>query len=208
MVPVRCACPSQNQTANGVIGLVSYIPMLGDNLTRIGDLFGGLSPQSIMEANNVSDDRHILASTSLLVPLRSDNCTVKPRSSFCLCPDGQFGFENGYFCASDGKDGKGFPVKWVIILGMYITSLIYANIIYNIHRLIGGCSDGFLWAKQNLQKTIFCFFSAKTYLVFLYLSNLKRKKFKMTLVKVFFLCQYYSHNHYKCKVSFVVQSPL
>lgn len=117
IVPVRCACPSENQTANGVISLVSYMPAEGDTLSKIGEAFG-VSPQSIMEANNILPSTTINLLTPILVPLRDESCPMKPGSFFCRCPNGQFSFRYGYVCAPDDNHGKGFPVKLIIILGM------------------------------------------------------------------------------------------
>ncbi|KAJ6761753.1 LYSM-DOMAIN RECEPTOR-LIKE KINASE-RELATED [Salix koriyanagi] len=117
MVPIRCACPSKNQIANGVISLMSYMPAEGDTLTRMGELFG-VTPQSIMDANTISQNTTISLLTPILIPLRDESCPVSPTSFFCRCSNGQFSYRYGNACEIDDKDGEDFPVKLIILLGM------------------------------------------------------------------------------------------
>ncbi|KAG5224296.1 Kinase, Peptidoglycan-binding LysM [Salix suchowensis] len=119
MVPIRCACPSKNQIANGVISLVSYMPAEGDTLTRMGELFG-VSPQSIMDANRISPSTTVNLMTPILIPLRDESCPVSPTSFFCRCSNGQFSYRYGNSCEVDDKDGEDFPVKLIILLGVVI----------------------------------------------------------------------------------------
>uniref|UniRef100_A0A6N2KPD6 Protein kinase domain-containing protein n=1 Tax=Salix viminalis TaxID=40686 RepID=A0A6N2KPD6_SALVM len=119
MVPIRCACPSKNQIANGVISLVSYMPAEGDTLTRMGELFG-VSPQSIMDANSISQNTTVNLLTPILIPLRDESCPMSPTSFFCRCSNGQFSYRYGNSCEVDDKDGEDFPVKLIILLGVGI----------------------------------------------------------------------------------------
>ncbi|KAJ6697206.1 hypothetical protein OIU85_003559, partial [Salix viminalis] len=114
-VPIRCACPSKNQTANGVISLVSYMPAEGDTLTRMGELFG-VSPQSIMDANSISQNTTVNLFTPILIPLLDESCPVSPTSFFCRCSNGQFSYRYGNSCEVDDKDGEDSPVKLIILL--------------------------------------------------------------------------------------------
>ena len=117
MVPVRCACPSENQTSNGVISLLSYMVTTGDSVSSIAELFG-VNEQSILEANMLSQDSRIYPLTPILIPLESKTCTTDPGSFFCDCP-------NGYAAdrVSCKPDPKKFPVKWIALLGISLSQM-------------------------------------------------------------------------------------
>lgn len=116
MVPLRCACPSQNQTQKGVTSLLTYMVVSGDALSLIAEYFGA-SLQSVLKANKLSENSIIYPFTPILVPRRSENCTVNPESSACKCPRGYHGEWNleGLTCIHDSKI---FPVKLVTILSI------------------------------------------------------------------------------------------
>ncbi|XAR64306.1 Non-specific serine/threonine protein kinase [Bertholletia excelsa] len=71
-VPLRCACPTSNQTAEGFKYLLSYLVTWYDSLESIGSTFSGVSATSILEANELSSDNLIFPFTPLLVPLHSE----------------------------------------------------------------------------------------------------------------------------------------
>ncbi|XP_059636387.1 protein LYK5 [Cornus florida] len=68
-IPLRCACPSSNQTSNGVKYLLTYLVTRGDDLPSIGDIFG-VDNLSISDANQLSG--LIFPFTPLLVPLKTE----------------------------------------------------------------------------------------------------------------------------------------
>ncbi|KAL4363948.1 hypothetical protein GQ457_04G035420 [Hibiscus cannabinus] len=68
-VPLRCACPTRNQTDAGINYLLSYLVAVGDTVDIISELFG-VDPQRTFEANQLSADV-INFFTTLLVPLRN-----------------------------------------------------------------------------------------------------------------------------------------
>ncbi|CAD5172709.1 unnamed protein product [Musa acuminata subsp. malaccensis] len=68
-VPLRCACPTSNQTSSGVKYLLSYLVDNGDTIFGISSRFG-VDQQSIEEANEISGT-NIYPFTTLLIPLRS-----------------------------------------------------------------------------------------------------------------------------------------
>ncbi|XP_015572172.2 wall-associated receptor kinase-like 1 [Ricinus communis] len=110
MVPLRCACPSRNQTADGVISLLMYMVTWGDTLSSIGQAFGA-DAASILEANRLSQNSIIFPFTPILVPLRRERCMADPENFFCQCPKGGVG---GLNCRQDSKK---FPTKLIILLG-------------------------------------------------------------------------------------------
>ncbi|XP_062084238.1 wall-associated receptor kinase-like 22 [Humulus lupulus] len=119
IVPVRCACPSQNQTASGVVSLLTYTVQNGDTATSIGKMFG-VSGQSILEANMLSKGSTFYAHTPILVPLTMESCSTHPEMFFCNCPNGHLGNgASGLTCISDDL-GKRFPAKLVALLGVGI----------------------------------------------------------------------------------------
>ncbi|XVE79027.1 hypothetical protein DITRI_Ditri14bG0024900 [Diplodiscus trichospermus] len=119
-IPLRCACPSRNQTANRVDFLLTYIVTWGDSISSIGKLFGA-DEQAILAANNLTLEDLIFPFTPLLIPMKSESCSQNPSSSLCRCPNGQYAYlENGHTCASQDRNRKGFPLKLAIILGVGI----------------------------------------------------------------------------------------
>ena len=115
MVPVRCACPSQNQSINGVNSLLTYVVDKNETIVSIGNKVG-VSTQSILEANMLSQRSKILDSTPILVPLTKESCPGYPKMFFCDCPNGQLAYGSSD-CVSDHD--KSFPVKLVSLLGIY-----------------------------------------------------------------------------------------
>ncbi|KAK8996376.1 hypothetical protein V6N11_076613 [Hibiscus sabdariffa] len=67
-VPVRCACPTRNQTDVGINYLLSYPIAQGDTVAGISEMFGA-DTERTLEANQLSDPS-IFFFTSLLVPLQ------------------------------------------------------------------------------------------------------------------------------------------
>ncbi|KAM4082186.1 hypothetical protein ACJW30_11G151800 [Castanea mollissima] len=113
-IPVRCACPTENQTVNGVISLLNYMVTINDTVSSIAKAFG-VSVQSILEANMLSQESIIYPFTPILVPLQSKTCTTNPSSFFCDCLNGYVA--DGVSCKTDPRK---FPVKWIALLGIGI----------------------------------------------------------------------------------------
>ncbi|RWR74245.1 Protein kinase domain-containing protein [Cinnamomum micranthum f. kanehirae] len=79
-VPLRCACPTRNQTSDGVKYLLSYLVRIGDTVQSISQRFG-VSQDSVLQANGLSVDSTIIDFTTLLVPLKNQptsNQTITP----------------------------------------------------------------------------------------------------------------------------------
>ncbi|XVF61954.1 hypothetical protein PTKIN_Ptkin08bG0176700 [Pterospermum kingtungense] len=68
-VPLRCACPTRNQTAAGINYLLTYLIAEGDTVSGISQLFGA-DNETTLEANQLSASDLINFFTSLLVPLQ------------------------------------------------------------------------------------------------------------------------------------------
>ncbi|KAJ0039885.1 hypothetical protein Pint_28202 [Pistacia integerrima] len=70
VVPVRCACPTKNQTDVGVQYLLSYLVKPGDTVEIISTRFG-VDTGRTLEANRLSEQSTIHPFTTLLVPLEN-----------------------------------------------------------------------------------------------------------------------------------------
>ncbi|KAK9292392.1 hypothetical protein L1049_020359 [Liquidambar formosana] len=75
MIPMRCACPSTNQTVNGITSLLTYVVTWDDSVPSIGEIYG-VSEQSILEANQLTPTSIIFPFTPLLVPLKSERVGI------------------------------------------------------------------------------------------------------------------------------------
>ncbi|KAM1039146.1 hypothetical protein ACFX13_034466 [Malus domestica] len=123
-VLVRCACPSEKQTADGITSLLTYIVAMNDTIARIGEIFG-VNSQSILEANLLSRDSIIDPNTTVLVPLKSKKCPTS---------DGNFVANGSILEYVDCiRNGKKFPVKLVTLL----EELERATDNYNQSRFLG-----------------------------------------------------------------------
>ncbi|XP_039156297.1 wall-associated receptor kinase-like 9 [Eucalyptus grandis] len=111
-VPLRCACPSTKETANGVESLLTYLVTHGDSIKSIAERYG-VTAQSVMEANMLTDTSVVNAFTPILVLLY---CAKNSKSSFCYCPNGyaEGAPRNGLNCMPDQKK---FPFKLVLAIG-------------------------------------------------------------------------------------------
>ncbi|CAK9158740.1 unnamed protein product [Ilex paraguariensis] len=80
-VPLRCACPTKNQSDIGVRYLLSYLVILGNSVRAISSQFG-VDTERTLTANGLSDqDYNIYPFTTLLVPLQNppiSNQTAEP----------------------------------------------------------------------------------------------------------------------------------
>ncbi|CAN1814846.1 LysM domain receptor-like kinase 4, partial [Linum perenne] len=80
-IPLRCACPTRNQTAQGINYLLSYLVTWGDSVSAASERFGGNMRQTL-EANGLSEQSAtIFPFTTLLIPLQnppSSNQTLAP----------------------------------------------------------------------------------------------------------------------------------
>ncbi|CAH8331600.1 unnamed protein product [Eruca vesicaria subsp. sativa] len=70
LVPLRCACPTRNQTAAGFRYLLTYLVAQGDSISAIAEMFGS-SSDAVRSGNELASD-DIYFFTPLLVPLRTE----------------------------------------------------------------------------------------------------------------------------------------
>ncbi|CAM8975839.1 unnamed protein product [Rhodiola kirilowii] len=74
-VPLRCACPTANQTAQGIRYLLTYSINWRDGVPDISNRFQ-VTRESVVDANQLSNKDEIFPFTTLLIPLK-----FKPLSS-------------------------------------------------------------------------------------------------------------------------------
>ncbi|KAL5702817.1 hypothetical protein ACHQM5_027983 [Ranunculus cassubicifolius] len=70
-VPLRCACPTRNQTDKGVKFLLTYLVTWGDSISAISESFGA-DEKSTLDANMLQEEDLIYPFTPVLVPLVSE----------------------------------------------------------------------------------------------------------------------------------------
>lgn len=70
-VPLRCACPTANQTADGIRFLLNYLITWGDSVDLMSQTFN-VSIQSILDANELRSESIIFPFTPLLIPLTTE----------------------------------------------------------------------------------------------------------------------------------------
>lgn len=71
VVPLRCACPTLNQTRAGIKYLLSYLIELNDDISTIVQTFK-TDYQSILDANELNVKSTIYPFTTLLIPLTTE----------------------------------------------------------------------------------------------------------------------------------------
>lgn len=75
-VPLRCACPTRNQTLNGTKFLLTYLVSWDDSVYKVSERFN-VSTKSVLNANGFTeDDPTLFPFTTILIPL-----SVEPSSS-------------------------------------------------------------------------------------------------------------------------------
>ncbi|KAL5557219.1 hypothetical protein UlMin_039455 [Ulmus minor] len=79
-VPLRCACPTKNQSDSDVNYLMSYLLAKGEFVFSLSQRFG-VDVNSILEANDLSQQSTVYPYTTLLVPLENS-----PTSSQTIAP--------------------------------------------------------------------------------------------------------------------------
>ncbi|OAY65277.1 Protein LYK5 [Ananas comosus] len=150
-VPLRCACPSPNQTAQGYKYLLTYVVTWGEDPSAIAGRFG-VDPQALLDANSLSADSTIYPFTTLLVPLRSEPteqqllaASPPPPPSSTLPPP-----------PSGSSSSSSSSNKWVFIgIGIGAGLLILCGILAGLltvrfrRRRAAGLPPGYAKGKTN-----------------------------------------------------------
>ncbi|KAJ9170811.1 hypothetical protein P3X46_018885 [Hevea brasiliensis] len=118
-VPLRCACPTSNQTANGTQYLLTYLVSWGDEVPAVGKRFNA-NIERVIYANGFSkDDLTLFPFTTILVPLSTEPSTSQTIIHHPPPPDYHPVIPNHQIRNSR----KGFHV-W-IILGVSLLFLLF-----------------------------------------------------------------------------------
>ncbi|CAN1287231.1 Wall-associated receptor kinase-like 2 [Linum perenne] len=129
-VPLRCACPSRDQAANGVVSLLGYMITWGDTIPLIAARFG-VQTARVFEANRLGNDSVIYPFGQLLVPLDSQSCKANPDSFFCGCR------VNPGICIS------GLDFSWLSGIGIGIGLLGSFLILYKLKEELKRATDNY-----------------------------------------------------------------
>ncbi|XP_027078651.1 lysM domain receptor-like kinase 4 [Coffea arabica] len=77
-VPLRCACPSKNQTRNGIKFLLTYLVTWNDNIADLSYRFN-VTARSLADANGFSEKDPVLYPfTTILIPLSGEPFSSQP----------------------------------------------------------------------------------------------------------------------------------
>jgi len=124
LVPLRCACPTKNQTEKGIRYLLSYLVNWGDSVSLIADKFGVRS-STTLEANNLTlTQSTIYPFTTLLIPLHD-----KPSSSQTVSPT-QLTPSPSSPPSSHHKKKWVFVVVGVVVGALALTSALCAVVFF------------------------------------------------------------------------------
>ncbi|XP_043713936.1 lysM domain receptor-like kinase 4 [Telopea speciosissima] len=135
-IPLRCACPTKNQTDYGIKYLLSYIIIHGDTVFRISTQFGANTTETLA-ANGLSENSVIYPSTTLLVPLRNPPSLPPPPPS----PPSS---------ASQSKASNKTLTYLVIAVGIAIILVIFLiSLFFFLHTLKRNKTDLMLVSKSS-----------------------------------------------------------
>lgn len=81
-VPLRCACPTRNQTGNGVRYLLTYSINWNDNITGIGERFNASAEAILMENGFSGANPTIFPFTTILVPLTTAPSSLQTKVTY------------------------------------------------------------------------------------------------------------------------------
>ncbi|KAL3736516.1 hypothetical protein ACJRO7_025461 [Eucalyptus globulus] len=120
-VPVRCACPTANQSSAGAKYLLAYLVGWDDSPTSIAEMFG-VSEKSVLDANELTEESVIYPFTPILVPLSTEPMkivTAAPPASAPEAPPvvvgGNSGSSKKWVFVSVGVGGGGLAVALVAV---------------------------------------------------------------------------------------------
>ncbi|CAD5173500.1 unnamed protein product [Musa acuminata subsp. malaccensis] len=109
-VPLRCACPTAEQTSSGIKYLLTYLITWGDDVPTIADRFHA-DYQAVLHANNISSSSTIYPFTTLLVPLETEPTKDEVASSPSAPPPPQ----TADTPPNDGSGSSSSGHKWVFV---------------------------------------------------------------------------------------------
>ncbi|KAJ8770655.1 hypothetical protein K2173_021302 [Erythroxylum novogranatense] len=160
-VPLRCACPTKNQSDVGIKYLLSYVVTFGDTVSAISVQFGADTGRTL-QANELSEQNYnIYPFTTLLVPLQkppSSSDTVVPPPPPSLQPPPP---------SSPSTSGKNSSKTWVylvvgVVAGISLTLAAGAGFFFAFIRrskkkadpVMGSETQSFEAVEKSLNKKL------------------------------------------------------
>ncbi|KAK7307572.1 hypothetical protein VNO77_40763 [Canavalia gladiata] len=121
-VPLRCACPTKNQTEKGVRYLLSYLVNWGDSVSLISEKFG-VNFETTLEANDLSMTQNTLYPfTTLLIPLHD-----KPSNSQTFSPPQTTPPSSTSSSSTHHSSNK----TWVyVVVGVFVLTSLFCAVIF------------------------------------------------------------------------------
>lgn len=120
-VPVRCACPTANQSSAGAKYLLTYLVTWGDSISAIAKMFG-VSEKSVLDANELTVTSVIYPFTPILVPLSTEPTKIETASPPASPPEapsvpagGNSGSSKKWVFVGVGVGGGGLAVALVAL---------------------------------------------------------------------------------------------
>ncbi|MED6183220.1 lysM domain receptor-like kinase 4 [Stylosanthes scabra] len=108
LVPLRCACPTRNQTLKGVRYLLSYLVDWGDSISAISQMFN-VTTQITLEANSLTMMSSLIYPfTTILVPLHDKPFNLRTSSPPSQPPSSS--------SSSSGSADKSSKKTWVYVI--------------------------------------------------------------------------------------------
>lgn len=119
-VPLRCGCPTQNQSDAGIKYLLSYLVTFGDSVDSISNRIG-VETSRILEANMLLPVDTIYPFTTLLIPLQNpptSSQVTEPNTSPPPPPS-----------SPPTPPGKGSSKAWIYVVAGVVGGLVLLSII-------------------------------------------------------------------------------
>jgi hypothetical protein len=138
-VPLRCACPTSNQTKNGTKYLLSYLVNWGDEVRNISRRFNA-STNSVTYANGFTEDNPtVFPFTTILIPLSNEPSSSQTIIHYPLPPNSS---PSNPFHRID-RPGKGSQRTITIGISLLVMSFILSMVLLLYKKKIYGArKDG------------------------------------------------------------------
>ncbi|KAK7406631.1 hypothetical protein VNO78_08260 [Psophocarpus tetragonolobus] len=143
LVPLRCACPTKNQTDKGIKYLLSYLVNWGDSVSLISQKFG-VNYMTTLEANSLTlTENTIYPFTTLLVPLHDKPSSSQIASSTRHTPPPSPP-------SSENRSNKTwvYVVVGVLVGAIALTSVLCAVIFFTRYRKNKNKDDSVVVSKR------------------------------------------------------------
>ncbi|CAJ1929943.1 unnamed protein product [Sphenostylis stenocarpa] len=146
LVPLRCACPTKNQTDTGVRYLLSYLVNWGDSVSFVSEKFG-VNFMTTLDANSLTlTQATIYPFTTLLIPLHG-----KPSSSQTVSPTQHSPPPSSPPSSHKNKTWV-YVVVGVVVGAVALTSVLCAAIFFTRYRK-DKIKDNSVVASKKLEAT-------------------------------------------------------